>query len=111
MMPKLISACGLDCFSCECREAYLAGDEARKADIAIRWTQMYGREFTAADITCEGCMEGQVHFTWCDMCPIRACVEAKGFSSCAPCPDFPCEHNKWLYEQVPAAKAAIEAQR
>lgn len=25
-MPKLISACGLDCHTCECREAYLAGD-------------------------------------------------------------------------------------
>ncbi|HPF08131.1 MAG: DUF3795 domain-containing protein [Candidatus Cloacimonetes bacterium] len=110
-MLKLISACGLDCFTCECREAYLNGDEARKADIALRWSKMYDNEFSAKDIACEGCMEGSVHFAWCEKCPIRACAEGKGYKSCAECADFPCEHNSWLYTQVPSAKEAIQSLR
>jgi len=110
-MKDIISACGLDCFSCECRIAYLAGDEAKKAEIATSWSKRYQTELSREDIKCDGCMEGKVHFNWCDRCPIRSCVVKKGYQSCAECPDFPCENNSWLYEQVPAAKAAIEKLR
>jgi hypothetical protein len=108
-MPKLIAACGLDCHPCECREAYLAGDEDRQADIATRWSGHYKTELTAKDIACEGCMEGGAHFAWCHECPIRTCAVRKGYKSCAECVDFPCENNQWLYEHVPTAKATIEA--
>ncbi len=110
-MHELISACGLDCHSCECRIAYLAGDEAGKTDIAKRWSKTYNSPISAQDIACEGCMEGSVHFAWCGKCPIRACALARGYQSCAECADFPCENNSWLYEQVPAAKETIEAHR
>lgn len=110
-MSKLISVCGIDCQACECRDAYLANNEERKADIAERWSKTYNSPISAQDIACEGCMEGEVHFSWCGKCPICACAVGKGYQSCAECADFPCETNSWLYEQVPAAKATIEAHR
>lgn len=110
-MEKLLSACGLDCYSCECREAYLANDEAKKADIAMRWSKQYDAELTADDIKCDGCMSAGEHFSWCNKCPIRACVTQRGYQNCAACPDFPCDTNGWLYQHVPEAKKAIESIR
>lgn len=107
-MRETISACGLDCLNCECRIAYLGGDEARKEEIAQNWSIRYQASLSRADIKCQGCMEGNVHFNWCERCPIRSCVIQKGYQTCAECSAFPCQHNSGLYEQVPAAREAIE---
>lgn len=110
-MNKFLSACGLNCPGCECYEAHQANDLARKEDIAVRWSKNYDAELKAADIACEGCMSEGVHFSWCDKCPIRACVVSKSFQSCAECADFPCATNEFLYNAVPEAKKTIESQR
>lgn len=110
-MSKLFSACGLDCPNCECYEAHQTNDEKRKEDIAIRWSKNYNAELSAADIACDGCMSDGDHFSWCNNCPIRACVVGKGYMSCAECGSFPCDTNAFLYKAVPAAKEAIEKLR
>ncbi|PKN71787.1 MAG: hypothetical protein CVU50_09990 [Candidatus Cloacimonetes bacterium HGW-Cloacimonetes-3] len=110
-MTKILSACGLDCPTCECYEAHKAGDDERKNDIAIRWSKNYDANLSAEDIACDGCMSDGTHFSWCDKCPIRACVVGKGYESCAECADFPCETNAFLYNAVPLAKETIEKLR
>jgi len=110
-MPKIISACGLDCLSCEAYLATQAKDQNQKEDIAIRWSASYDANLSAADIYCEGCMSSGPRFSWCGKCPIRACVVARGYQNCAECVDFPCSTNEFLYNAVPAAKETIEALR
>ncbi|MDZ4121363.1 MAG: DUF3795 domain-containing protein [Candidatus Cloacimonadaceae bacterium] len=110
-MSDLLSACGLDCPGCECFVATKNNDSEARKDIAIRWSQNYNAELKAEDINCEGCMSDGARFSWCGMCPIRACVVAKGFENCSQCESFPCETNEFLYNAVPAAKEAIVALR
>jgi hypothetical protein len=110
-MPKMISACGLDCYNCECREATLTGDMAKKEDIAVRWSKSYNANLTASDINCVGCTESGVHFGWCDQCPIRACTISRDYRTCAECADFPCEKSQFIIANVPDARANIESLR
>jgi len=43
-------------------------------------------QITAATIDCMGCRTQGAKFVFCSqMCPIRKCVRAKGFSTCAEC--------------------------
>jgi len=106
-MTKFKSACGLDCPTCECYTAHQSNDSQAKKDIASRWSKMYQAELTEQDIACDGCMSKGVHFSWCNKCPIRACVVEKGFQSCAECDSFPCSTNEFLYNAVPSAKENI----
>jgi len=110
-MPKMIAACGLDCFGCECREATLSGDMVRKADIAVRWSQQYSAALTAADINCVGCTGEGAHFGWCEQCPIRTCAVSKNYKTCAECVEFPCDKSRLILDVVPDAKANIESLR
>ncbi len=111
MMAKLLSACGLDCPTCECYLATISNDMEQKADIAKRWSVNYHADIKAENINCDGCMSDGNHFSWCDQCPIRACVVAKGYENCSECADFPCTINEFLYNAVPAAKLTIEELR
>lgn len=106
-MNKFLSACGLDCPTCECYEAHQDNDLERKQDIALRWSKNYDADLKAEDIACDGCMSEGAHFSWCGKCPIRACVVQKGYLSCAECDSFPCPTNEFLYNAVPAAKETI----
>ncbi len=110
-MNKFLSACGLNCPTCECFEAHQAGDMKRKQEIAVVWGKNYQADLKAEDIACDGCMSEGAHFGWCNNCPIRACVVSKGYLSCAECADFPCATNEFLYKAAPAAKETIEKLR
>lgn len=110
-MNKYLSACGLDCPSCECYQATMANDVAAKADIAVRWSKNYNATLTAEDINCTGCLSDGERFNWCQRCPIRACVQSKGHDSCADCADFPCATNEFLYNAVPTVKENIATLR
>lgn len=110
-MSKLIAACGLDCASCETYQAHQANDVERKQDIATRWSQHYDATLSASDIACDGCMSEGAHFAWCNNCPIRACVRAKGYQTCAECETFTCDKNAYLFQVAPQAKDYLEELR
>jgi hypothetical protein len=107
-MKKVISACGVDCFKCETYIATQNDDEARKEDIAKRWSEHYQGEIHPEDINCDGCMSEGAKFSWCGLCPIRLCVIEKGYISCAECSDFFCEKNEYVYQVDPSAKENLE---
>jgi hypothetical protein len=102
-MDKMISSCGLNCAGCEAFQATKTNDIARKAQIAIDWSKRYDAALTADDINCEGCREAGLKFSWCNKCPIRACVVSKGYGTCAECEELPCQINSFLFEAVPEA--------
>ncbi|MDP2173512.1 MAG: DUF3795 domain-containing protein [Candidatus Cloacimonadaceae bacterium] len=110
-MNSFLSACGLDCQTCECYTATQEKDMENKKDIAVRWSKNYDANLSPEDINCDGCMSDGTHFGWCAKCPIRACVVNKDYQSCAECKDFPCATNEFLYNAVPSAKETILALR
>jgi hypothetical protein len=110
-MEKLIAACGIDCSACECRQATLANDNEKRAEVATKWSKNYDSDIKAEQINCMGCMEAGAHFGHCNECDYRACVRAKGLTSCAKCSDYPCEMLQQFFGYVPAAKANLEELR
>ena len=110
-MEKLIGACGIDCATCECREATLANDNEMRAAVAEKWAQTYNSDIRAEHINCHGCMEAGVHFAHCNECDIRACVRSKGLRNCADCSDYACEQLEQFLGYVPVAKANLEELR
>ncbi len=110
-MSKIISACGLDCFSCECYEATQTGDLEHKKKIAAKWSKEYQVSLTIDDINCDSCMMGDSHFSWCHKCPIRSCAIEKNYENCAECDHFPCQKGEFIFQVFPQAKKNIESLR
>jgi hypothetical protein len=110
-MSRIIAACGLDCAACETYQAHQTQDQEKKKDIAARWSEHYDAKLTADEIACDGCMSNGAHFGWCERCPIRTCVQEKGFDTCAECEIFTCEKNAYVFQVAPQAKALLEELR
>lgn len=110
-MEKLIAACGIDCSECEARQATLANDNEKRAEVAEKWSKQYEADLTAENINCMGCMEPGVHFGHCNECDYRHCVRSKGLKNCSECSDYPCEMIAQFHGYVPAAKANLEELR
>jgi hypothetical protein len=107
-MKRIVSACGIDCYKCECYIATRDNDQTGKEIVAQKWSKQYEANLTSKDIECEGCMSDGMHFAWCHKCPIRRCVIDKGYQSCADCEEYPCKTVEFLYNGVPEAKTNIE---
>jgi hypothetical protein len=82
---NLLAPCGLYCGVCAIRMAYRDGNEKFKE----RLVPVYGLKSTD-EIRCEGCMS-EDRFMYCQVCPIRDCVTAKGFEGCHQCEEWPCK--------------------
>jgi len=92
LQEKMISYCGYNCHLCA----------ARSEDIEIRqklvdaWRKYLGhQDYTAENVHCEGCKSKGDKIAD-KQCPVRPCVQEKGFDSCAQCAEFPCEKLKKL---------------
>jgi hypothetical protein len=84
-MEKLISCCGLDCFTCEARVATIKDDDQLRTITAGKWKVMYNAEIEPSMINCTGCRVEGVKFNHCTVCEIRNCVKSKGFNTCGEC--------------------------
>jgi hypothetical protein len=91
MTNGMVAYCGLDCAECPAYLATQAGDEARFAETARKWSSD-DYPVSAAEVPCDGCaQQGGRLFKWCLTCAIRACCIQKGYASCAYCDDLPCD--------------------
>ena len=111
-MRVLLSACGLDCASCEAYVATQAGDAEEIAKVAAQWSEQYGAEIKAEHVWCDGCIPGgERACAHVAECKIRACVLARGFENCAPCADYVCDLLSEVLEYAPHARERLDALR
>lgn len=85
-MHELMAICGLDCSSCEAREATINNDNELRIKVAKLWSELNGVTITPDMINCVGCRAEGVKTPFCQsLCPIRQCAISKSYSTCADC--------------------------
>jgi hypothetical protein len=105
-MKDLIAYCGLDCEACEARTATINNDDALRAKVAKRWSELNGVAITPEMIRCTGCRVDGVKTPYCDsICPIRQCALGKGVSTCGACEEMEkCEKLGMILGNNPEAR-------
>ncbi len=107
-MVEMIAYCGLDCARCNAFKATEAKDQARKVELAKKWTDGLNVEFRPDDINCNGCMSDTIS-GWCTkICKIRPCAEEKKVRTCAHCDDYQCTKLKEFLQNEPEATKNLE---
>jgi hypothetical protein len=108
----MISCCGLECTGCEAYIATQDDDDALREKVAKEWSAMYKADIKPEQIHCTGCQSDGALFFYCEhKCEIRKCAKGRGYETCAPCPDFGCDHLKMVHEMAPAARETLERLR
>jgi hypothetical protein len=111
-MATLIAACGLDCAKCDAYIATQAKDMTALATLADKWIQEYSAPgLTAENVQCDGCMLEGRKIGHCSECKIRLCALERNLPTCAACPDYACQQLEGFLQQVPQARANLEALR
>ena len=92
--------------------AYRTDDDAMRAQVADDWSKQFGVEIPPEQVNCAGCLalEGP-HIGHWGQCEIRKCGLARQVENCALCDDYPCPTISGFLDQVPPAKANLEALR
>ncbi len=109
-MSTLIAACGLDCAQCEAYLATQAEDLLALEWLAKKWSEEFNAPgLTADNIQCDGCMADGRKIGHCTECQFRLCAIERGLNSCAACSDYPCENLAGFLQNVPKAKANLDA--
>lgn len=81
-----IACCGLDCGKCEARIATANDDDALRAEVAKKWSELNHVEISPEMINCDGCRVAGRKTVYCEsLCPIRQCALAKGVDTCGGC--------------------------
>jgi hypothetical protein len=104
-MEKLISCCGLNCATCDARIATVKNDDELRKATADKWRVSFNApDLSYTMINCTGCREEGIKFNHCEMCEIRNCVKAKGFSTCGECSEMEtCAIVSGIHKYVPEA--------
>ena len=111
-MDKVIAYCGLTCTECGAYIATMNDDDEKRSEVAAQWSEEYGGEFTAKDISCMGCFsESDDVFDYCKKCEIRSCAKSRGVANCAHCDEYPCGKLADFLRMVPDAKKQLDAIR
>lgn len=110
-MEKLISCCGLNCATCDARIATIKNDDELRKATAEKWSVAFNASgLTYEMINCTGCREEGVKFNHCSQCEIRNCVKAKGFNTCADCPELDsCSLVAAIHKHVPEALVNLKS--
>lgn len=83
-----ISACGLNCATCDFYKAR-QGDTDKQQEIIDWFKQDYGQTITPEQTMCSTCM-GPDTSHWSPKCAIRLCAKEKQVKHCSDCPEFVC---------------------
>lgn len=84
-----MAPCGLYCGSCGVYIATRDNNEKFKTVMA----NLYGTR--PEETACLGCMQPhppEKIYASCSLCPIRNCIQSKGYYSCHQCRDWPCDY-------------------
>ena len=104
--------CGMECSKCEGYLATKEDNDAKRKEVAEKWSIQYNADIKTEQINCDGCKsEGTKFFFTENMCPIRKCNIEKGTQHCAECRDYECEELSKFIEMAPQVGEALEALR
>ena len=108
----MIAYCGLDCEKCGAFIATRNNDDSLRAKVAEEWSRLFDSPMKPEHINCTGCRSTGVKTYYCDqLCEIRKCAMERSVTTCAQCPDFPCNRVDEFFRTAPKAKQTLEAQK
>ena len=110
-MKKIIAACGIECSKCDALIATVENDNAKRKEVAEKWSKAYDAKLSIELINCMGCMEEGVHFSHCNECEIRQCAKEMEVNNCSECEEYPCEELEQFFEHVPQCRENLEELR
>ena len=88
-MKEFIACCGLDCETCDARNATIRNDDELREKVARLWSELNGVEITPEMINCVGCRIEGVKTPFCEsLCPIRRCALSRGMKTCGSCSEM-----------------------
>ncbi len=106
---KMIAYCGLDCYSCPARLAFLNNDNSLRKKTAAEWSKLFGADIKAEHVNCTGCTAEGIKFPHCEHgCVMRKCAMEKGIEHCALCDVYPCEQLAAFFVHAPEAKVNLD---
>lgn len=89
-MPPILSRCGYRCDLCLAYSPNLAQNPANARILSDGWYKYFGFRVLPEDIYCDGCRAETPQLVDKD-CPVRPCVIAWGFDTCAECGGYICD--------------------
>ncbi len=102
--------CGMDCSKCECYFATKEDNDAKRKEVAEKWSIQYNSAIKPEQINCTGCKADGVKFFFTEeSCEIRKCNIERGNNNCAQCSDYKCQKLEKFIELAPLAGKALEA--
>ncbi len=106
----MIAKCGIICTGCEAYIATQNNDQQALAEVAAKWSQQFGGEFTVESVTCDGCqsIDGRLSGYADGICKIRSCALDKNVENCAHCDEYACEKLEEFFQQVPDLKPRLD---
>lgn len=107
---KRISMCGMDCSECQAFIATNLNDDIKRQETAENWSEMFGEEFHAGDINCDGCISDSGRLiTFGRVCEVRSCGLVHEVENCGHCEKYSCRKLNEFFPRIkPGSKDNLD---